>query len=389
MKSKLWNIQFISLFLINTLNAFGFYMTMSILSKYLTSIGITIAMAGIVVGMFSITSLVVRPFCGAVSDRLNKSFLLLIALILETIGVAGYALAVNVVIMIIFRIINGIGFCIVSTSLIALATKYIPSSNIGEGIGYLGVSQVIASAVAPGIGIEIADAVGYRSVFVISSVFTIVAIGIVILLKNKLNEKEEKKICKKFEKLSLKTIVATDVLGFTTVSAAYSFINGIITTYLLLFAEERSILGIGSYYTVCAVCLFIFKPFSGKLVDKKGIKYAVYPALLITVLSMIMLGKATGIEMIIISGVLRSIGQGTAMPALQAECIKKVGQERSGVATSTYYLGGDIAQGIGPMIGGSLVTIIGYEYLFDICGLILLFMIAVFYFVERKEIIYE
>ena len=46
MEKSLWNRQFISLFFVNTLNSFGFYMIMSILSKYLTSTGATLSMAG-------------------------------------------------------------------------------------------------------------------------------------------------------------------------------------------------------------------------------------------------------------------------------------------------------------------------------------------------------
>ena len=42
---------------INFLNAFSFYMISNILSSYLVEIGIGIALAGFVVGLFSITSL--------------------------------------------------------------------------------------------------------------------------------------------------------------------------------------------------------------------------------------------------------------------------------------------------------------------------------------------
>ena len=48
--------------------------------------------------------------------------------------------------------------------------------------------------------------------------------------------------------------------------------------------------------------------------------------------------------------------QGAAQPSLQAGCINCVGRDRSGVATSTYFLGGDIGQGIGPMAGGFVLA---------------------------------
>lgn len=390
MEEKLWNKQFVSLFFVNTLNSFGFYMIVSVLSKYLVNLGIALTTAGVIVGMFSITSLMVRPFCGILSDQLNKVKLLMLSLVLESIGMLGYAAAGNASMMIVFRVFNGVGFGIVSTVLIALATHYIPKKHLGEGIGYLGISQVISSAIAPGIGIEIAKIAGYRGMFFIAGTFTIVGFLLVFLLRDIYADGAGKRIWKK---LSVKDIVAVEALGYTGVSAAYSFVNGIITSYLLLFAEERGIMSIGVYYTVCAVCLFIFKPFSGKLVDRKGIAAAVYPAIVLTGVSMFLLARSVNIEMIVISGILRSIGQGTAMPALQSECIKEVGTERSGVATSTYYLGGDVAQGIGPMIGGAAVGGLGYQALFDICGVLLISMLFVFWIIEkrkkRKETEYE
>ncbi|MCI8638615.1 MAG: MFS transporter [Coprococcus sp.] len=392
MEEKLWNRQFVSLFFVNTLNSFGFYMIVSVLSKYLVNLGIALTTAGVIVGMFSITSLFVRPFCGILSDQFNKVRILLFALALESVGMIGYAAAGGAYTMTVFRILNGVGFGIVSTVLIALATYYIPRKNLGEGIGYLGISQVISSAIAPGMGIEIAKITGYRGRFFIAGTFTVIGFLLVFFLRGIYAEgaegaegKEKEKGNQRQKKLSVKNMIAVEALGYTGVSAAYSFINGIITSYLLLFAEERGILNIGIYYTVCAVCLFIFKPFSGKLVDKKGIAAALYPAIVLTGVSMFLLGKSVNIEMIVISGILRSIGQGTAMPALQSECIKEVGKERSGVATSTYYLGGDVAQGIGPMIGGAAVGILGYQMLFDLCGVLLMSMLFVFWIIEKRK----
>ena len=109
--------------------------------------------------------------------------------------------------------------------------------------------------------------------------------------------------------------------------------------------------------------------------DRLGLKYTVFPGLILTVISMFLLGRSTTLAMALTSCVLRAIGQGAAQPALQAGCINKVGRQSSGVATSTYYLGGDIAHGLGPMVGGwilgNMAKSQGYRFLFDLCGLLL------------------
>lgn len=149
---KLWNLSYILVLTVSTLSSFSFYMVATIMSKYLVSLGATIAFAGFVVGMFSITSLICRPFCGIMADRLNNIWLLIISNILMSIGLIGFAVSTNMPSMILFRILNGVGFSINGTVQMALIVHFIPSNRLGEGIGYVGISQLIGSACAPAYG---------------------------------------------------------------------------------------------------------------------------------------------------------------------------------------------------------------------------------------------
>ena len=59
------------------------------------------------------------------------------------------------------------------------------------------------------------------------------------------------------------------------------------------------------------------------------------------------------------------------------------------MATSTYYLGGDVGQGIGPMIGGFILAQVagnaGYQLMFWFCAAIMLIAMVYFFFFLRKE----
>ncbi len=68
----------------------------------------------------------------------------------------------------------------------------------------------------------------------------------------------------------------------------------------------------------------------------------VYPGMALTVSSLILLISADSLALILVSAVIRALAQGAVQPSLQAASIRKVGIEKSGVATSTYYLGGDL-----------------------------------------------
>lgn len=376
--TKIWNKYFIFILIINTLNFFSFNMTATILSKYLVELGTSVSTAGVIVGLFSITSLICRPFSGIMADTFRNVSILKASNIMIALGFLGFTLTSNVTLLTLLRILVGIGFAFSGTCQIALASKFIPDDKMGEGIGYLGLGNVLGSAVAPGLGLAIADAFGMPTTFFVSSLFALVG----FLLLHFFHEPKKEK--KGRNAIHIDDIIALKTLPLTAISATYSFSNGIIASYLVLFSDALNITGISVYFTVYALFLFLIRPLAGKLMDKKGLRVTVIPGLLLTALSMILLARSNSLSVILLTAILRAIGQGAGQPSLQAACIELVGKKKSGVATSTFYLGADVAQGFGPMIGGAILMYItgitGYRTLFYLCAL--LFGVAVLAFIQ-------
>ena len=195
--------------------------------------------------------------------------------------------------------------------------------------------------------------------------------------------------------IGIKDIIAVEVLGYTCVSSMFSFSNGIVTSYLVLYGRELGIGNISLYFTINALAMFLVRPVSGKLMDKKGMYIVAFPGMALTIVSMLLLasaGRFTGgaFAAVMVSSVLKALGQGAAQPSLQAACIKKVGKERSGSATSTYYLGGDIGQGLAPMIAGvivgsALTPLKGYIVSFNMTAVLLALAMIGLVFIYRKE----
>lgn len=383
--TKLWNKSYILVLIISTLSSFSFFMVATILSKYLVGIGTTIALAGVIVGLFSLTSLFSRPFCGLMADRLNNIHLLLASNILMAIGLLGFAFTKNLTLIIFFRICSGLGFAVGSTVQVSLIIRFIPKDRTGEGIGYMGISQLISTACAPGLGLAIADSAGMQATFLAAAALPALTCIFLLFIKNL---KPAAAPAEK-QKIAIRDFFEPKAIPFTLPYSTLSFVNGIISSYLVLFADAQGIKGVSIYFTVYAVFLFLVRPVAGKLMDAKGIRYTVFPGMLLTALSMFLLGISGTIWLVLLTSLLRAIGQGAAQPSLQAGCINYVGRERSGVATSTYFLGGDIGQGFGPMVAGAMlaqiVGVAGYRFVFSFCGFLILAAMVYFYFASKKR----
>ena len=390
-KETLWSLSYIRLLVVQVISAFSFYMIVTVLVTYLTgaNVGATTAVAGVVSGLFSITSFVCRPFCGVITDRWNRMRLLQVATFMMAVGCFGYTASGMLPLIIGARILHGVGFAINSTALVALASTKIPVRRLGEGIGYIGVANTIASAAAPGIGISIANQFGIESVFYLAGALAFVAL--ILLLPYSGGYQPTKQ---ELGRLKPEDVFAVSVLGYCILGGIFSFTNGVISAYLLSYSRILGITNIGMYFTLNAAVLFFVRPFAGKMMDRCGLKTITYPGLLITALSMVLLATAgkwqvAPVVVIIASGVIRAIGQGSVNPALQTECIRHLGIERSGVATSSFYLGGDIGQGVGPMIAGVVIGLGEtqakyYSAMFYVCGFLLIVAMGLFFFIEKR-----
>lgn len=92
MKEKLWNAKYSYMVLVNTLICFGFYMITTILTVYLLDVGIDVSKAGVIVGLFSITALVMRPISGYITDHYNQKHLMVLSTLVVSVSVVGYVM---------------------------------------------------------------------------------------------------------------------------------------------------------------------------------------------------------------------------------------------------------------------------------------------------------
>ena len=94
---------------------------------------------------------------------------------------------------------------------------------------------------------------------------------------------------------------------------------------------------------------------------------------------------ANSLWIVLLAGLFQSCGYGFGTPALQSQCLRILGTERSGVATGTYYTFVDIGYGIGPVIGGYIASGFGYGIMCFVTSIFLLSVFALFLLWDRRN----
>jgi len=379
--NTLWTPTFIALLVLGTLTSVSFYMINPIISKYATVLGATLGLAGVVSGLFSITALTARPIGAVIVDRLNKKYVLAAATAIMGLAALGYSVSGNIVMLILFRVLHGSAFAVSGTATAALIASVVPRSRLGEGIGYYGMGYIIATAIGPNIGILIADRFGYRINFLSSGIVLLAAAALMTRIpysRVRTNDGNHKKI-------ALDDLISLKVLPLAFIGGMFSFTNGIVSSFLVLIGEQRGIANIGLYFTVLAVFLFVVRPFTGKLCDRKGISFILYPAFILVMLESLLLSRASVLWIILLAAILKAFGNGAAQPTIQSTCLKKLDPSKSGVAAATFYIGADIGQGVGPMIGGKIAEAYSYELMFYFCIGLLTIGLASFFLYDKID----
>ena len=194
-------------------------------------------------------------------------------------------------------------------------------------------------------------------------------------------------------KFKLEDFFAKELLLYVILISILTLGNGIISYYLVDFGESRGIENISLFFTAYSITLLIIKPFIGKLQDKKGIKVILYPAFVLYAIGIVILSKAYTLIPVLIAAILKALGQGNGTPAIQAESVKRLPSDRSGVAISTCFIGQDIGNAVGPIFASSTAGVVGYEMMFMIYAYLLILGFSLYilfnYFNKRKVAKYE
>lgn len=379
-KKRIFTWPFMMVLLVSVISGAASYMVNPVLPAFLVSRGAPMEITGIISSLMSLVALFGRPFAGAASDRFNKKKLMILAYSLSILCLFLYSKATTVPMIIFVRILNGIAFSLSGTVAMAFSADFLPIERLGEGMSYVGIGTVISTMIGPQLGDFVDKHFGMEQIFIWASILNLICAIITYLIpyKSRSEGKKEKFVFKMENFFEPKLFMYVFLIGMLSVG------NGILLYYLKDFGSTRGIDNIALYYTVSSITTVLTKPFTGKWLDKKGVAYTLYPAFVISAVFAICFARAYVLSLVLVAAVLKAIGQGSGQSAIQADSVRMLGLERSGVASSSCYIGMDLGNVLGPAIGAFVISDYGYGPLFYAYAGLLLLCIPIYYLYTKR-----
>src|SRR5690606_28250390 len=139
-------------------------------------------------------------------------------------------------------------------------------------------------------------------------------------------------------KLSIQDFVEKKAVPVSIMAMIISFSYASIMSFIATFAESKNLLAYASlFFVVFAISMMSLRPITGKIYDRIGHNYVVYPSIALFSLGLIILSHINTVTGLMIAAVIVSMGFGSTQPYLQTLSIQRSPKARIGHATSTFF----------------------------------------------------
>lgn len=351
-----------------------------LINGYAISLGASAVFAGIITGIMSVVSMFLRPVAGNLTDRFSKYSLSFIGGVLILIGVAGYCLSPSGNWLLIFRLINGTGFVLATVCMTTWLAFLVPRSHVGEAMGFYGLMNALAMALAPALAINLYKVIGYKSALwlaVVAAILMIISIQFVgDHAKPKINSSKKRKI----------KIIQKDAIPIALLTTFFAIPYFITQADIVVYVERQHFsIAVGYFFVIYAIALLLIRIGLKKYFDLIRFGFWFWLSLIATILFLIVAAFMVNNWLMGFSAIMLSIGYGVIYSVNQSTALMLAPIEEQGLASSTFYLGLDIGMAAGPMIGGVTAQNLAPAYFYPVL-LVIVPIILIVCFVYRKKL---
>lgn len=378
---RIWTRDFVMICLANLCIFMGFQMTMPTIPLFVEQLGGDDRLVGAVLGVFTFSALLIRPFAGKMLETKGRRIIFLIGLAIFAFSVGSFGFMGSIGLLFLMRIVQGVGWGLSSTASGTIASDIIPAKRRGEGMGYYGLSGNLALALGPTLGLFLVTVLPFQQLFLICSLLGILAMIMASLITYQKVERDPVAAlsAKRFDIYEKSALQPSLLIFFISVTF------GGIATFLPLYTAEKGVSGIQWYFLLYALALMVTRLFSGRLYDRRGHRAIFVPSALLIMSGMLLLAWMPGESVLYIAAVLYGMGFGSVQPALQAWSIEKTAPNRKAMANATYFSFFDLGVGIGAIVFGQIGYLFGYRSIYVTAAFSILISIMVYLWIVRSE----
>ncbi len=374
--SRLWTANYTRAWVANFLLFFSFMVMTPLFPVYLSmEFGADKDTIGWVLAGYSITAVLARFVSGWLVDSFPRMVVLSVSFVLFTMCTGAYLLVGSLLAFAVVRTLHGVPFGATTVANSTVAVDSLPFSRRAEGIGYYGLSNNVASALAPSVGLAIYGAwADFELLMWLAFVLALAGLG--VTCSTRLPRRPRPLPRKPFRWRSL-ILWRGWSQGVTTVCSAFAY--GLVSTYVALYSIEvlGASHGMAFFFLLFSTGLILSRLIGSRTLRKGKIVQNGVVGVCLGMLGYILIAGVHAEWALYAAAFTCGLGNGHFFPAVQNMFINMCSKDERGTANSTLFVSWDIGAGIGTLLGGVLAELYGFDVAFwaaagvNFCGVAL------------------
>ena len=339
--------------------------------------------AGLFLGFLTYSSAISAPFTGSIGDRIGQRHVLIVVSLVLAAFTASYAVITDYRVMLSVVVVHGLFWSALLSASGAYMTATLPASRRAEGLGYWGLSSVLAIGLAPALGFWMYRN-GWTALCIELTILNLLMALIAWRLPDDHHGAHGHDPQAPVMEQPGHMVVEWRVLLLSIALALISFGYGSLTSFSALFADELRISPRSLFLTAMAVTMLGGRLLLGRSLDRIGHRKVLLRCLVVPPVGLALLAVANGQVSFVLAAAVFGIGFGLMHPAFTAYMMSHVAFERRGAAFGAMLAAFDTGIGTGSSVMGWLVHHVGFRPAFGLTAGIAALSLPVFLLVEKR-----
>ncbi|MSP38248.1 MAG: MFS transporter [Deltaproteobacteria bacterium] len=363
----IWTKTFLLLCAAQLLGYAQHFMLAPVLPLYVTQLGGSPFVVGIVLSCFAITSVLVRPLAGGWADRRSESLVMIAGLLFQAVSVfpcfipliPAAALANGA---------RGVGWAGLNTGGYSLLARIAPAARRGAASGLYSGVQSSAQILFPPLALWLLHASfgGYGAVFIVTALFSVAGALMGLLLapavarpiSTQIAEAEMPWWREIFHFIEPEILLPSILLLSLNISLPA------LTNFIILYAKELGIANFAPYFVCIGAISMFARPLLGRLSDKIGRARSVAAGFACQTIALLLIAMMTNLIGVIFCGAIYMLGNAIGSSTTLALAVERADPKRRGKQMATFSIAYPLSYGVGSLITGGAIDIAGYVGMF-------------------------
>jgi MFS family permease len=308
---------------------------------------------GIVVGVFSLSALLLRPWAGRLSDRRGRRLLMLVGAAIFAVSVLGYLLAKSIAVMMLMRALTGAGEALFFVGAASAISDLAPDERRGEALSFFSLALYAGIGVGPIIGEAAIDGTDFSLVWLAAAGIGLVAVLLGLPVP-------DTRPAWSAPLAPARLVHRAAVLPGTALLTVLVGMSGFFA-FVPLYVTEIGLRGSRIVFLMFSVVVILIRSFGAKIPDRMGSYRSSQAAMALSAIGLVVVGAWGDAVGLFLGTIVFGVGVALATPALMSLAIGSAPPSERGWVIGTFTAFIDLGFGLGPVVLGAVAAGIGYR----------------------------